>query len=454
MGDAFVAIADDAYAIVYNPAGLANMDHASATFDYADLYNLGLLKNSFLGAVFPTRWGTHGLSYKGLRVDLPGFDEGQVFGLTETTLGYSYAYNFGQFSLGTTAKYFDLNSDFALGTGTGFGLDLGAYYQVSDRWSIGGSVQNIFSNIRFGTGTSEAVPTSWRLGTALRLSERWNVTGEYAGISGEPVSGLKAGTEYWIMRPSLQVKGKRRGDQRIFADEGDYSTKYPFALGVRTGIDKQQSGADFLLPTLGFTAGFGPVRLDYAFVAANKSLGSTHRYSLSYDFEPWVVDREKKPIEQLDEKPNPKEYVTQPDRLQEPGAHDGPRGPVIAVLDFANATGYAELAWLEAGFGEIIDRALESGGFATVNRSRLTGTAAISGPAAIGLANENGARLIIRGLFVRNSQGTMTLTARLIDTQSGRTLEYVEAQGPEKEIFEMGKAIAQKSVSWAEALVR
>ena len=55
MGDAFVAIADDTYAIVYNPAGLGAIQHkefaTNSNMLYAGLSDLSSLNESFVGGV-------------------------------------------------------------------------------------------------------------------------------------------------------------------------------------------------------------------------------------------------------------------------------------------------------------------------------------------------------------------------------------------------------------------
>ncbi|HEX4046465.1 MAG TPA: hypothetical protein VH309_01450, partial [Elusimicrobiota bacterium] len=48
MGDAFTALADDAYAIHYNPAGLAQLDRPQFSAAYTKLY-VGLTDGSDLG---------------------------------------------------------------------------------------------------------------------------------------------------------------------------------------------------------------------------------------------------------------------------------------------------------------------------------------------------------------------------------------------------------------------
>ena len=52
MGGAFTAVADDANAITWNPAGLPGLRRTEFTSTYADLYAMGITQ-SYLGFVSP-----------------------------------------------------------------------------------------------------------------------------------------------------------------------------------------------------------------------------------------------------------------------------------------------------------------------------------------------------------------------------------------------------------------
>lgn len=428
LGGAFVAIADDAYAQSVNPAGLALMDRISVTFDYSNLFGLGLLKQSYFGGVFPTRWGTHALSYQGLQVEFKPFPQT----LQESTLSYSYAKSIGPWAVGLTLKYMDLTSDFQEGTGTGFGFDVGARYQLTTRWSFGGSIRNLYSNVNYGTGTSEAVPASWRLGAAYRVSDRWTASGEWSGLEGDFFSRFRAGTEYWILRPAYMLAADRKKTDSIFGRSD--VVQYPVSLAVRGGFEKQFSGGNRTLPAIGLTGGYGDVRLDYAYAFENKGLGATHHFSLTYDFTPWA--QEPSPGSPAAEEAAPSGAGQVAQAIQ----RASPR--TVAVLDFANATGDPSLGWLEIGLADIVAKELAGAGFQVVPRTQLAGTSSLAGPEIITLAQQLQARLVVRGLFVR-SAGGMVLTARIIDGSTGRTLDFVEAQAAETDIFAIGKSIGQ-----------
>ena len=423
MGGAFVAVADDAYAMTANPAGLALMDRISVTFDYSNLFGLGLLKQSYFGGVFPTPWGVHGVSYQGLQVEFNPFPQT----LNESTLQYSYAKAIGPWAVGLSLKYMDLTSDFSEGTGTGFGFDIGSRYQVTPRWSIGGYIRNLYSSVNYGTGTSEDIPVSWRIGAAYRISDRWTASTEWSGLSGDAFSRFRGGTEYWIMRPAYMLSADRKQDS-IFGKPD--LIRYPVSLAVRAGMEKQLTGSKRVLPAFGLTGGYGDVRLDYAYAFENAGLGATHHFSLTYDFSPW---------DQMGSKPE--ETAPAPEAAAS-RAMQQTASRTVAVLDFANATGDPALAWLEIGLADIVAKELASAGFAVVPRTQLAGTSSLAGPEIMTLAQQMQARLVVRGLFVRSPSG-MVLTARIIEGRTGRTLDYVEAEAAETDIFAIGKSIGQ-----------
>ncbi len=447
LGGAFVAVADDAYAMTANPSGLALLQSISGTFDYANLYGLGLLKQSYFGLAVPTRWGVHGFSYQGMQVEFSPFPQK----LTETTLGYSYARLFGPLALGATVKYLDLSSDFSQGTGSGLGIDIGLRYQHSPRLSLGAAIRNAYASVQYGTGTTETIPSSWRAGAAYRLSDRWLVTGEWGGVSGDYFSRFRAGTEYWIMRPgylSRTLGATTVRNQSIFRQVE--RQEYPLALALRCGLEKQFTGDEKAIPAVGTTLGFGSVRLDYAYIFASKGPGETNRFSLTYDFTPWKVEPEERGDEAgRGEERNPE---AQTPVIAAPAAAPTAARRAVAVLDFANATGHAELGWLSLGLADIVAKELQAAGLPVIARANLAGTASLTGPEILTLSQQSGARLVVRGLFVKNSAGRMVLTARVIDGATGRTLDFIEAEAPETEIFVLGKSIgqgvAQKAGAW------
>lgn len=63
MGGAFVSVADDASAVIYNPAGLTQIPTASVLSTISQPYGLTDLNEYFLAGVIPTKIGAFGLSW-------------------------------------------------------------------------------------------------------------------------------------------------------------------------------------------------------------------------------------------------------------------------------------------------------------------------------------------------------------------------------------------------------
>ena len=135
MGGAFIAVADDANAITWNPAGLPGLRRTEFTSTYANLYNLGITQ-SYMGFVKPFSD----------RVAL-GFDWSSV-GYDDNELAYSEnKLNFAVgvqpnklFSFGLNLKYLmrDMLLDEAsYGKSSGIGYDAGLLIQPLKNLKMG-----------------------------------------------------------------------------------------------------------------------------------------------------------------------------------------------------------------------------------------------------------------------------------------------------------------------------
>lgn len=183
MGGAFVATADDANAVLWNPAGLMVPDRPQLTGMY--VRQMGLVPCGFIGVALPM-WEQMSLG------------AGAVYSgdanLQEMTALVSAARQLRQgLSVGLTAKarmatYGD-NADGAWdpgggnrqveGNALGFGLDLGLLWYLTDRTSMGLMWRDIFAPVDWQasnqTGTAqgggESIPMALMVGTAHRWSD-------------------------------------------------------------------------------------------------------------------------------------------------------------------------------------------------------------------------------------------------------------------------------------------
>ena len=251
LGGAYVATADDPLGVLWNPAGLSAMDQNELRFENATLFEQTSI-NAF-GFAVPGNW-------------LPSF------GITMVSLGSGEFDRtndmndpLGTFKTGETAYLFTASRAFSrrLAVGTnlklvqqsvedfsaqGFGMDLGATYDLTPTVRVGFSVANLMGpNLKL-RDVEEPYPTQIRGGAAAQiLNGRAMITAQVAQAEGLGAS-LHAGAEDWLQP----------------------------GLGLRVGYD-DSNGAG------GFSYRFAPqYQVDYAI--ADQPLGLTHRVGVSYRF--------------------------------------------------------------------------------------------------------------------------------------------------------------------------
>lgn len=421
LGGAFASIADDPYAIAFNPGGLAFMERPAVAFDYADLFGLGLLKQSYFAGTLPLGRHVHSIAFQNLSVGFDPFPQE----LTESTFFYSYARAMGRLGVGVVGKYFNLSSDFAQGSASGAGLDVGILYRPSDALAFGASVRDLASTLKFATGTRESIPQLIRFGLSYRPSERWLVAADVAGEKGELFKELRFGTEYWILTGDRTTVNPRRS---IFREREEDL----FALAVRGGMEVELFDEGDVTPALGLSAGFEGLRFDYAFVFDTKELGETNRFSLVYAF-----------AHRFGEPPPGRGPIrrTAPTPRRERGL------PVVVVRTMRNATGDPALDWMERGLSSVIARTLNrSGRLEVISGERVEGAEVLSRYGGEGVAARLGAEYELRGQFLPGERpGEIILTARL-ERADGRVIDYFSFAASEEDVFPLGEAAAREAL--------
>lgn len=251
MGGAYVATADDALGILWNPSGLSRLDQNQLMFENLQLFE-DTSVNGFSVAV-PGSWlPSFGLSMVSLSSGnfqrtndvndpLGAFKEG------ETAYFFTMSKNLGpRFSIGTNLKLVQQTiEDFS---GGGFGFDLGAMYQISPQLRFGISALNLGGPSITLRQTAETYPTEYRGGVALAaLNGRALITAEIDQSTGLGTR-FHTGAEYWIQS----------------------------GIAARVGYDDSRA-------TGGFSYRFLPqYQFDYG--VADHPLGMTHRFGLTYRF--------------------------------------------------------------------------------------------------------------------------------------------------------------------------
>ena len=234
LGGAFVGLADDASAVVWNPAGLATLVPNELRFETAMLFEDTSI-NALNFAVPGNKLPSFGLSI----VDLSSGGFERTNELND---------NLGTFSEGETAYILsaakNLNTRFALGTNVkvirqsveessanGVGFDLGAIYQATPSVKVGVSALNLGGPNLTLRDTKETYPLEFRVGfSATVLRGRGLLSAEVDQASG-PGTRFRGGTEYWV-QPAFAL--------RVGMDDQDpagglsyrFANKYQFDYGV------------------------------------------------------------------------------------------------------------------------------------------------------------------------------------------------------------------------------
>jgi hypothetical protein len=183
MGDAFTAIADDAYATQYNPAGIAQISRRALALNHLSF--IEETNSQFASFVLPVN------RVKGsLGMSVNYFDLGEIertdAGSATPVSGDNeiYAYNasltWGQaigdiFAIGATGKV--ISQDLAGTSDSFFAGDLGALlFLVPNRLALGASVLNMGPQVKIGT-TDEDLPLTGRGGLAWHpIPEQWIIS--------------------------------------------------------------------------------------------------------------------------------------------------------------------------------------------------------------------------------------------------------------------------------------
>ena len=207
LGASYAALATDVSAMYYNPAGLAQLPRAgvmASTMSYVADTRL-----SWVGFAVPFGGGSRAIGFQigtfgfgdqpVYTVDDPENAAGEVYSVSQTVAGFTYAQQFSdRFSAGLNAKF--INDALGRTTGRAFALDFGTNFHAS----VGGRplrasfvIQNLGSTITHtgnaldvtvvrappqgvGTGAQEPQPArlqtkSWSLPVMFRVGMSYDV---------------------------------------------------------------------------------------------------------------------------------------------------------------------------------------------------------------------------------------------------------------------------------------
>ncbi len=299
MGGAFVAIADDATAAYWNPAGLGGLDRTELTFMHAGVF--GLDSYDFFNCVQPLGgFGALGLSWIRLGIDdipvtslprsgnMSAYNRPRVDGYMQDTenafiLSYgrkfridvpmgSYESRGTDIQIGANLKFLYNSVSRVNRNAMGFGGDIGLIWKTgfvskedsgkTGDLSLGITVQDFFKTKLIWNTTSspshtDVIPPNLKMGVAY--------TRNFSSIGSQILLSIDADTRYDLeMHYGMEYVLGDVLSLRVGLQERNFTA----GAGLHVGFLRGESSLSFLV--------------DYAFLS--HELGNTHRISLMTKF--------------------------------------------------------------------------------------------------------------------------------------------------------------------------
>ena len=210
MGGAFVAVANDATAACWNPAGLATLNDTRLAGMSTDLYGVGG-SHMYVGAVTTIANLGVGLGWERFAVTGQEVDEdgtvGGTFEWVEQAIVGSLATNVMDVAMaGANVKYYMADSGLEDKAG-GFGFDLGVLVSLGDMFVIGVNAKDLAgSGITWGNGTKDTVSALYKAGLAMKLADDRLVLATDVDFDGSNLGDTHFGVEFQVI-DALALRG-------------------------------------------------------------------------------------------------------------------------------------------------------------------------------------------------------------------------------------------------------
>ncbi|MFA5976326.1 MAG: PorV/PorQ family protein [Elusimicrobiota bacterium] len=258
LGGAYSALATDAYAPVWNPAGLGFLEGPELAGQH--LSYLESIHYEFLSVVYPLRKGRSlgaSIQYLGTG-DMDAMNPDATSAGTFSSHYASYNLAYGQaltnrLSLGVTGKL--INANLADVSANTFAVDFGTLYQIRKNLTAAATVTNIGKKLTF-LSEGDPLPTALHLGAAYDHSPRLGLIGELE-YSRTGLASWHMGAEWHPM----QMISLRAGYKT------DTLSELGALAGLTTGLGLEVWGQEFA----------------YAW-SPYGDLGNTHYFSLLFRF--------------------------------------------------------------------------------------------------------------------------------------------------------------------------
>lgn len=299
MGGAFTAVANDAFAIFYNPGGLSwlsdvpsfatsysflefNRVHASAAWGQSmfDNFGFGFGVNSFSTGNFLSR-DVYGTPLK----EMTDF---------EIALSGAASYKLEFASIGIAVKYLRHSLTGSDYSADGFSLDLGSKFNIADLFTFGVAIQN-FSGVMFWNSRSEEtniLPFTVRTGVAFEYGLNEEEYTTRSTVSGELEEVFNPATRYILFALDAVLTQYEEGPQVILGVEAVPHEIIAFRGGINILGDKL--GSWKFLPMTVWGVGISlrpeledmPMKLSFDYSVGNDymaSNGIAHHLSIFFE---------------------------------------------------------------------------------------------------------------------------------------------------------------------------
>jgi hypothetical protein len=234
MGGAFTAVADDASAIFYNPAGIVNDPYKEFTFMYAK--DRDIVPFNYSALVYPIN------QYRaaGLGVIVSGdslFDEKTIyfsyaekfdwlldrFGIKGLCIGTNFKLQFAGY--GNTT---DPAPNSVQGSAAGVGFDFGALYPISPEIQVGAFVQDALSSLWWNSNWNGTTNTYMQgVGLTSDLGARYKIKDFIASMTVSDLDTIKFGIEKNIF-DYIDIRGG-------YTQTLDYESYKEYMVGLGIG---------------------------------------------------------------------------------------------------------------------------------------------------------------------------------------------------------------------------